>query len=153
MLIENYEKMKRESIELAKEMEIIYPLLSCFLRGVPIELSDEELPKGVGFGHAYYSPLKIKIYKDNVIEKLPKKFKKIFSQVGMDHEVIGHLGNFLMARDYSEKGACKTEYQMARYRSEKGKGLESLIWKVTSYVVPIYQSIHKKVKFKDYLSE
>ncbi len=150
---EEYERMKKESIETAKEMQLINDTIVEMLENVPIEISDEQRPKSIGFGQAFYLPLKIKIYRDNIPEKLPGKFAKIFTQVGMDHEIIGHLGNYLMLKDFSEVGACRTEYQMAKYRSKKKKGIEGLAWKFASYISPIYQKfVRRKIKLKDYRS-
>lgn len=149
--LEDYEKMKKESIKIAKEMGLINSGVGKILEELEISISTAPRPKNIWFGEVTYSPLDITIYKDNIPEKFPKPLAKLFAQVGTDHETIGHAGNFLMFRDSSEEAACVTEYKMARYRGKKEESLKArLAWTLISFLIPLYQRVHRGVKLRSY---
>ncbi len=65
---------------------------------------------------------------------------EIYNQSGMDHELLGHLGNSYSDRPSGEFEACKTQVEMANYRAREDKN-----WAIISKILPEILQNHKRL--------
>lgn len=72
-------------------------------------------------------------------------FFMAFNQSGMDHELIGHLFNYLAKRDHGEEAAVKVQIEFAKAR--RGLLFHKLPWTIIAYFAPIILYHHKKDEF------
>ncbi|MCK4422203.1 hypothetical protein KAW48_10430 [candidate division WOR-3 bacterium] len=72
-------------------------------------------------------------------------FFNIYNQSGMDHELIGHIYNWLSQKNHDEKAAVKTELDFIKAR--RGWFPHKCPWNVFSIFAPKILYYHKKVKF------
>ena len=80
----------------------------------------------------------IKIY--NQVGKM--NFFEIYNQSGMDHEIIGHLYNFLEKQKHGEKAAVNIQLLFAKKRSGNFSGKN---WKRVLEIMPIVLGYHKGI--------
>lgn len=74
---------------------------------------------------------KIFVYQSNPSKYLPTNLREIWNQSGMDHELVGHLGSYLMRKPCEEQDACTIQ---RRFIVERSK--ESGLWRVAKIVEP-----------------
>ena len=67
-------------------------------------------------------------------------FFEIYNQSGMDHELIGHVYNFLAGQDYGEAAAVNIQLQCAKARSGILFGRN---WRRILTIMPIVLGYHK----------
>lgn len=97
------------------------------------------IPEGSGrmfYGWADYAFNQVSVYQTNPSRYLPQSLREIWNQSGMDHELIGHLGNNLAGRRYDEGAACITQRE---FMAERSKG--SLVWKLALLIEPIVTKV------------
>jgi hypothetical protein len=95
-----------------------------------------------GYVDLFFDNKSINVYFSNPSKYLPKKLREMWNQSGMDHELIGHLCNYLTNQKYHENSARKTQLEMIKLRASK-----SLIWKLAEI------SLNPILKFKDYINK
>ncbi len=139
------ERWKDESLRVAMEMNIFNKNILLRLKKVPIILSKKRMESDIYYGIFDVKKGKPVIY---IWVKTPLRFlpfREILLQNAMDHELLGHCGNWMAERDSSEVGACVTQYKVAKYRGKK-----SLIWRLLASILPYIQQIHRDVPLKEY---
>jgi hypothetical protein len=65
---------------------------------------------------------------------------EIYNQSGMDHELLGHIGNRLIGKKGNEEDACITQYKLAEYREQNDD-----IWKLVAEFIPLFQEKHREI--------
>ena len=165
------ERWKKNSINVAKEIGLLDNLILKKLENHPkIRINTHELPEGILFGISHYDLNLIEIYANNpstkgkeeghslleskgmpqaeikdimgIIKKMPEEeLYELFNQSGMDHELIGHFGNYFSSKKSDELAACTAQQIMAKYR-----GKNDFLWEITAIkLLPLFQKYHKGV--------
>jgi hypothetical protein len=63
-----------------------------------------------------------------VLRKVPKELVfQLFNQSGMDHEILGHLSNYLAKKDWGEPAARQTQYDVAVFRSTQDPSWDLMV--------------------------
>lgn len=137
------DKWRKESLRVAREMEIFSEDILGNLEEIDINLKEKD-KDDLWYGFTNYDSKSIDIYSQNSSDYLIG-FSDIANQSGMDHELIGHMGNYLAGRNHGERDACVTQHKMAKYRSKK-----SFKWKIISKTIPLIQKYHRDVDFDSY---
>jgi len=70
-------------------------------------------------------------------------FFELFGQNNMDHEIIGHMYNYLDNQDSGEKAASLTQIKFAEYRSKHGSSKKQ--WKLLLEVLRTVLRKHKGI--------
>lgn len=70
-------------------------------------------------------------------------FFELFGQNNMDHEIIGHMYNYLDGQDSGEKAASLTQIKFAEYRSRHGFSKNH--WKLLLKVLKVVLRKHKGI--------
>ena len=139
------ERWRTNSLRAAEEMNLFSRNILLKLKKVTIKLSSKRMESDIYYGIFDVKKGKPIIY---IWAKTPLRFlpfKEILLQNAMDHELLGHCGNWIAGKDSSEIGACVTQYKVARYRGKK-----SLLWKLLASILPYIQRIHRDVPLKEY---
>jgi hypothetical protein len=136
---------RKNSLEIAKEAGLLDDLVLNELGSIELKVSGEERPKGIWYGYAIYEGdiwpdigSRVEVYKENPASGMPKYLREIFNQSGMDHELIGHIGYYLLGKPHGESRACVVQKIMAEKRAKK-----SLVWKLAAKAIPYVQNRHK----------
>ncbi len=142
------EKWKKESLITAKEMKPFNAKILKKLEKIPIKISKKRMEPDIYYG--IFDVVKGKpmifIWAKTPLRFLP--FQEILLQSAMDHELLGHCGNWMAGKDSSEVGACVTQWEIARYRGKK-----SIVWKFLAFMLPLIQRIHRGVRIEEYNSK
>jgi hypothetical protein len=159
------ENWKQDSIETASEMNLINSHEVDGLSEISLNVNRTKRPENMFYGFCDYKEKSVQVYHKNLsqkkkkipkylrkrglpkeqtrqigklLEEIPKaEFYNIYNQSGMDHEIVGHLGNYFAGKDCSEKSAFSTQKQMAEYR-----GKEDINWRMASKFIPFVEKIH-----------
>jgi len=115
------EKYRRNTLDLASKMgldqEIFGDLGKIDLRVIP----GNSYPKFYGHTNMFFDDKAIEVYEQNPSKHFSKPIQEAWNQSGMDHELIGHLYNFLAEEDGSERGARKTQLEMIKVRAKEDR--------------------------------
>ncbi len=163
---DDLERWRRDSIETARKKKLLDDPVLDYLNKVDLELLQGEIPD-VWYGCASYEKVselisfqekepkyvisrkpnepKVRVYEENHARFLPRYLREIYDQSGMDHELIGHIGNYLSKKPHGETPACVTQKRMAEERANNSLG-----WKSASVIIPLIQKLHKDVKISNY---
>ena len=80
----------------------------------------------------------------SVYRVLPQQvWFELVGQSGMDHELIGHVYNFLIGASHDEQAACEAQIILAKKRG----GLFKIHWKLIAALAPTILAYHKKDEF------
>lgn len=99
----------------------------------------------------FFGLLKKKGVYDSEIEKKIRNLLseddifEIYNQSGMDHELLGHIGNKLIGKNGDEKDACVTQYVVANYRGKTNKK-----WEFAAEFIRYFQTKHRGVPLEEY---
>ncbi len=157
------------SLRVARDLGYNQELLENIRDKVKLEVTESTRLENVWYGVCYFDQRKISVLRENITtqplnriietvikagvseDKIPflnriiknvgmVKFAEITNQSGMDHEIIGHMYNFLAGQPCDELAAVKTQLEMAKFRSE-----DSLEWEEVLKIMPLILSCHKSV--------
>lgn len=171
---DNLTYWKQNSIDIAKELRLLEDSVLEELKNANLCINTKKRPEGICYGFAHYDAKEIEIYSQNPsteglssmlsllkedgmpqskikdfinsISRIPdKKAFEIFNQSGMDHELIGHLGNYLSNKEHNETAASAIQKIMAEYR-----GKIDPVWNLVIELIPIFQKYHRNVKLNTY---
>ncbi len=163
------ERWKNNSIQLAMKLNYDPQVLDFIDKNTQLTLIKSLPPKGNWYGWCRYDDQEIQVYHRNLStepreiliaamtsKNIPAEaitqilkiyasmereaFFEIYNQSGMDHEVIGHLYNYLTKQDHSEKAASLTQIEFAKVR-----GKTSPAWTSILTIMPIVLAYHKGI--------
>ena len=134
--LDDVKRWKQRSIETARELSLFEEDVYGKLENVEITIKSGKRPKGIWFGYAF-DDCHIEVYSTNYSSYLPFISEEA-NQSGMDHELIGHIGNCLASKGYDEQEACEAQYMLAKKRG-------GIKWKLIAKAIPFIQKRHKGV--------
>ncbi len=167
-------RWKEDSIEVASKLKLLDRSVLDDLKNAKLTLNTGPRPKGICYGYAYYGPREIEVYSQNPsteglssmqslleedgmpesqIESLinakngssDEKVFEVFNQSGMDHELIGHLGNYLSNSRCDDTVASVAQKEMVGYRAKAEP-----VWNLAVALIPIFQKHHRDVDLDVY---
>ena len=162
-------RWKDNSIQLAMTLGYDQTLLNSIDKNTKLTLIRGLPPEGNWYGWCMYGNQEIQVYHRNLstepreiliaamqskgipIEAITQIMKaydsmekeaffEIYNQSGMDHEIIGHLYNYLTKQDHSEKAASIVQIDFAKVRSKTSPAWASIL-----KIMPIVLAYHKGI--------
>ena len=161
-------RYKAKSIDTAIEMKLFDDRIYERLGKSLIVLKHEKMPSNIEYGQANYEKNIVSVYSENVSDHISdighvleymgvsredkcfckncisemgeEKFREIFNQSGMDHELIGHIGNHAAGKSHGEYSACKTQFSMAEQRAK-----DDADWSAGAEMMSKILPHHKKI--------
>ncbi len=159
------DRWRGDSIQTAGNMEILERETLSELENATLNVNKKPRPESVFYGSSDCEGKEIEVYSKNfsqkkkkipkmlkergfprnevrniskLLKEIPKKeFFHIYNQSGMDHEIIGHMGNYLEGNEYGQKAAFETQRAMAEYRGEHDEN-----WELMAGLIPIVETLH-----------
>lgn len=127
--LQDLESWKSETLKTAHNLG--YSKILPQLVKVNLEVIPRDSEK-MFYGWAYLlEPGTIAVYQTNPSKYLPPQLRKIWNQSGMDHELIGHIGNYLLGNKYGEDEAIATQREFIKERAKT-----SNLWRIASWIEP-----------------
>lgn len=164
-------RWKNNSLELAHKLGLDYKILDSIDKNVKLTLEKGLPPEEMWYGWCIFHKNEVIVYSKNLstedintvmvalrakgmpekfIQEIievynkvtPPDFFEIYNQSGMDHELVGHLYNYLAGEDHFEKAAVETQINFARERIGLVFGKN---WARVLEIMPKVLGYHKEI--------
>jgi len=130
------ERWRENTLNLARKISLDEKVLENLEKTLLVVIDEDSYPHFYGESH-YFLKI-IGVYESNPSKYFPKKVQEAWNQSGMDHELIGHMYNYIAGLKYDEEAARKTQLQMIKLRSKQDP-----LWNLASFI------LNPLLKFKD----